>query len=255
MFATQKQVIDSLIRVRAFLEAHPAAGELPYGVARETLHEVLERIWGHAGTQVSARALGRAALRHERQQLARLRDRHMRLIVTTARAQIEPDSDVRLPVAFRMPRGRLGVTKMLQASDGMMEVARTMEAVLVGHGLPADFLARFSSDRDELERTFARRAALTNAHIGAGKGLQVELRRARLAVDRLDAIVRVAFDGDEVVLTAWRAAKRVHQLPGGAGMQAPVVEETRIDDREPVRELVPVPQGIATPPIGLRLAA
>ena len=251
MFATQKQTIDSFVRVRAFLEAHPATGVLTYRGARETLYEVLDRIWGHAGTQISGRALGRGALHHQRQLIARLRDRHMRPIVTIARAQIEPDSDVGLPVAFRMPKVRLGVTKMLQACDGMMEVAKTFEAVLIENGLPSDFLARFRNDRDALERTCARRAGLTGSHVAARKGLEVELRRGRRAVDRLDAVVRVAFEGDEVLIAAWRATKRVHQLPGGASTRAPVGDVAR----ELVRELVPVPQGIAAEPTGLRLAA
>lgn len=237
MYATQKQVIESFVQVRAFLEVHPATGELTYRGARETIDEVLDRLWAHAGTQISGRALGRAELRRQEQLITRLRDRHMRPIVTIARAQIEPHSDVRLPAALRMPKVRIGVTKVLQACDGMMEVARTFEAVLIENGLPSDFLTRFRSARDELERTFARRATMTGSHVGARKGLQVELRRGRLAVDRLDAVVRVAFEGDEVVLTTWRATKRVCQRPGGSRTHAPVGE----DARESVGEEVPAP--------------
>ncbi|MBK7906184.1 MAG: hypothetical protein IPJ78_06405 [Gemmatimonadetes bacterium] len=119
----------------------------------------------------------------------------------------------------------------------MIEAARVFEAVLIEHGLPSDFLTRFRTDRDELERTCSRRATMTGSHVGARTGLQVELRRGRLAVDRLDAVVRVAFEGDEVVLATWRATKRVRQLPGGAGTQRP----TGDDAREPVGELVPEP--------------
>ncbi len=251
MYATQKQVIESFVRVRSFIEAHPASGVLTYRGARETLYEVLERIWEHVGTQISGRALGRAELRHQKRLIQRLRDRHMRPIVTIARAQIEPHSDVGLPVALRMPKVRIGETKMLQASDGMIEVARTFEALLIDNGMPSDFLARFRSARDELDRTFARRASFTGSHIGARKGLEVELRRGRRAVDRLDAIVRVAFEGDGVLIATWRATKRVHQLPGGASTRAPAGD----DAREPVIELVPVPQSIAAEPTGLRSAA
>lgn len=237
MNAVQKQVIESFVRVRAFLEAHPVTGELTYGGAQETVDEVIDRFWVHAGTQVSGRALAHAELRHREQLTTRLRNRHMRPIVTIARAQVEPHSDVRLPVAVRMPKVRIGVTKMLQACDGMMEAARTFEAVLIENGLPSDFLSRFKSDRDELELTFARRATMTGTHVGAKKGLQVVLARGRLAVDRLDAVVRVAFEGDEVVLATWRATKRVRQLPGGPRTQQPVGEVSL----EAVGEEVPAP--------------
>lgn len=241
MFATQKQVIESFVRVRAFLEAHPVTGELTYRGVQETLDEVIDRFWVHAGTQISGQALARAELRRRERLITRLRDRHMRPIVTIARAQVEPHSEVRLPVAVRMPKVRIGVTKMLQACDGMMGAARAFEAVLIENGLPSDFLSRFKSDRDELELTFARRATLTGTHVGAKKGLQVVLARGRLAVDRLDAVVRVEFEGDEVVLATWRATKRVHQRPGGSSNQAPVGE----DAREPVSEEVPQPIPVA----------
>ena len=222
MYAKQKQVLESFVRVRTFLEDHPATGWLTYRGARETLDEVLERAFTHAGTQLSGPALHRGESRRQRQLMQRMRDRHMRPIVTIARAQIEPNADVGFPAAFRMPKVRLGVTMLLQACDGMMESAVPFEAALIEQGLPSDFLARFREAREELDRTQARRAELTSSHVGARVGLAVELRRGRLAVDRLDAVVRVAFDGDEAVLAAWRSAKRVRQLPGARSTQEPV---------------------------------
>ena len=187
---------------------------MTYRGAQEVLDEVLPRAFAHAGSQLAGPALHRGVVRRQRQLMGRLRDRHMRPLVTVARAQIEPDSDVRLPAAFRMPSARLGVTRLLQACDGMMEAAVPFEAALIAHGLPADFLVRFLEARDELERTRTRRAECTSSHIGARMGLAVELRRGRRAVDRLDAVVRAAFEDDEAVLTAWRSAKRVRRLPG-----------------------------------------
>lgn len=224
MYAKQKQVLESFVRVRTFLEDHPATGWLTYRGARETLLEVLQRAFAHAGTQLSGSALHRGESRHQRQLMLRMRDRHMRPIVTIARAQIEPNSDVRMPVALRLPKCRLGVTMFLHACDGMMEIAERFEAALVELGLPSDFLARFREARDELDLTRTRRAEHTSSHVGARVGLDVALRRGRRAVDRLDAVVRVAFEGDEAVLAEWRSAKRVRQLPGGRNTQAPVAD-------------------------------
>jgi hypothetical protein len=249
--AIQKQVFESFVRVRAFLEAHPATGALTYRGAQEALYEALDRIWEHASTQGSGLAMGHAELRYQRQLMTRIRNRHMRPIVTIARAQIEPGSDVRASASFRMPKVRLGPTRMLAACDSMMEVARTFEDLLIESGLPSDYLARYQSDRDELQQTLARRAIHIGSHVGARMGLQVELRRARLAVDRLDAIVRVAFEGDEAVISEWRVMKRVHRLPSGAVTGAPIGEEAHETTHEPV----PAPQPIAAVPAGLRLAA
>jgi hypothetical protein len=44
----------------------------------------------------------------------------------------------------------------------------------------------------------------------------VQLARGRVAVDRLDAIVRARFASDPTVLAKWRSAKRVHLLRGAS---------------------------------------
>jgi hypothetical protein len=67
------------------------------------------------------------------------------------------------------------------------------------------------------------RTRLVGSHIGARKGLQVQFRLARRAVERLDAAVREAYEGNEPVLAAWRAARRLHQRPG---VGAPVLTVT-----------------------------
>lgn len=216
MIAKQKQMLESFVRVRAFVEAHPVAGPLSYGGAPETLDEVVPRLREYAGAQITGRELSRAELRLQEQLAQKLIDRHMRPIVAIARAQIEPESDVRMPAAIRMPRTPIGATRILQASDGMIEAARSFEAAFVANGLPADFLARFTKARNELEGVLGGRATFIGTHVGARTGLQVQMRRGRRAVDRLDAVVRASFDGDKVTLATWRSAKRVHQLPGGS---------------------------------------
>jgi len=55
----QKQVMDSLVRARSFLDAHPATGTLSYASAREMLEDVVQRTRGYAGAQVSGRDLSR----------------------------------------------------------------------------------------------------------------------------------------------------------------------------------------------------
>jgi hypothetical protein len=217
MFSRQTQVQESLERVRALIEAYPATDQPGFETAKAALEEALTRLREYASVQISGRDLGRAELRRRDQLVTRLRDRHMRPIVTIARAQIEPTSDVRLPAALRMPHGNRSVTRVLHAADAMIEAARQFEPVFVANGLPGDFLARFQGARDALEEVVAARARLMGEYIGAGKGLQVQLRRGRRAVDRLDAVMRAAFEGEEAILTAWRNAKRVQKRPGVSG--------------------------------------
>lgn len=226
MHKQQKQVFDSYVRVRAFLEAHPATGHWSYEKAQEMFDGALERAREYAGEQISGRLLSSAELRRQEGQIALLRDLFMRPIVTIARSQTEPGSDVGVRAGFRMPMDGLSVTKMVQACDAMIEMARPFAAMFVACGMPTDFLDQFSRARDELVRMAAARARHVGTHVAARAGLRWELRRCRLAVDRLDAIVRASYPRDEAVLSTWRSVKRVHHLPGGSRARGESTEET-----------------------------
>lgn len=237
MITQQKQSLESFVRVQAFTDAHPVPGPLTYAGARETLDEVVRRLREYAGAQITGRELSRGALRRQAQLVRQLIDRHMRPIVAIAQAQIEPESDVRMPAALRMPRGKIGVTKVLQASDGMIAAARPFAEIFVAHGMPADFLERFTAARNALEEVAAGRAAHVGVHVAARAGLQVQLRRGRRAVGRIDAVVRASFDGDEMTLAAWRAAKRVHQQGGGVGPRGAEDEVSEEVVQQPAQEV------------------
>lgn len=217
MIVQHKQKLESFVRVRAFLDAHPVTGPLGYGNAREILDDVVPRLREYAGAQVTGRRLSSAERRRQAQLERQLIVHHMRPLVTVARVQLEPASDVRMPEAIRMPKAGIGVTKLLQACDGMIAAARPFEAEFIAHGLPADFLARFTAARNELEAVLGERAAFVDTHVGAAAGMRVQIARGRRAVNRIDVVVRAAFDGDEVTLTQWRAAKRVRLMPAVAG--------------------------------------
>ncbi len=210
----QKQVMDSLVRVQAFLDAHPATGTLTYTHAREMLDGVVDRLRSYAGAQLSGRSQSRAELRRQRDQIALLVAQHIRPIVTIARAQIEPTSDVGLPEGLKLPRLPLGPTKMLAVCDSMIEAARLHEAVFVESGMPADFLQQFVAARNVLVQLMGGRATQVSTQVAARAGLKVQLTRGRRAVDRLDAIVRASYRRDETVLATWAQAKRVQLLPG-----------------------------------------
>src|SRR5256885_10293344 len=157
MLARQKRVIESYVQVRAFLAAYPATGPLTYAGPSEVLDDVMKRLREYAGDQLRGRQLSVGELRRQEQLIQQLTDRHMRPIVTIARAQIEADSDVRLPEALKMPRAGIGVTRFLQACDAMIGAAKLFEATFVSNGLAPDFLAQFGAAKYELEATLGAR--------------------------------------------------------------------------------------------------
>ncbi len=217
MKADQKQNLESFVRVSAFVDANPVSGPLTYAGPREILQQVIQRLREHAGAQLAGRDLSRGEVRRQQQLVQRLIDRHVRPIVAIARGQFESDSDIRMAATIRMPRGKPGVTKVIQTCDGLFEAARPFAPTLIAHGLPADFLAQFTEARNALESSLGGRETLVNAHIAARAALAAELRRGRAAVRRIDSVVRASFGEEPVVMTAWRAASRVRLLPGGVG--------------------------------------
>lgn len=214
MFRQQKQIIETFVRVQGFTDSHPLTTPFSYGGADATIGDVVRRLREHAGAQVAGRALSREQAGRQRQVLRQLLDEHVRPIVAIARAQDELQSDVRMPSTIRMPRNGIGVTKVLQFCDGIIEAARPFESTFLAFGRPADFLARFTAARDALEALLGGRAAHVETHVAARAGLAVQIRRGRSAVRRIDSVVRAAFRDDAMTLAVWRAAKRVH-LPTG----------------------------------------
>ena len=89
MIAKQKQMVETFVRVRAFVAAHPVTGPLSYGSAPETLDDVVPRVREHAGVQITGRALSSAELRVQAKLVKLLMVRHMRPIAAIARAQID----------------------------------------------------------------------------------------------------------------------------------------------------------------------
>lgn len=210
----QKQVMDSYVRVVAFLEAHPASGTMSYASAREMLDDVIQRVRTFAGAQHTGRDASRMELRRQQDWGARIVEDFMRPIVTIARAQIGASSDVGLPEGLRMPKLPQGPTKLIALCDGMIAAARPYEALFVAHGMPADFLAQFTAARNGLESAMGARASQVVTHVAARTGLKAQFLRGRRAIDRLDAVVRSSYRRDRAVLDAWRVAKRVQLVPG-----------------------------------------
>lgn len=214
MLSVQKQIMESFVRVLVFLAANPTTGAASYGKAKEALEGAVSQLRTYAGAQEHGRELSVAEQRRLDKLAARIVTRHMRPIVTIAKSEVNLESDPRVAEALRLPPTAIGITKFIAAATAMIETARKFESVFTANGRPDDFIAQFRGAVDELAEAQAGRALVVNTKIGATAGLRAQLRRGRLAVARLDALVRIAFEENEVVLSQWRAAKRVQALPG-----------------------------------------
>jgi hypothetical protein len=211
MQAKWKKVIESLQRVQVFLGAHPAPGSASYAEPKEVLADVLRIVGDHSTEQVSGLRLSQAEKRRQDVLMRQLRERHLRPIAAIARANRAEmpgiDRALRLPHASLGPIGLVSAAKSIRRSVGLYQ------PVFVRNGRPADFLEQLDSAIMSLDESAAGRGRLVARHVGARAGIKKELRRGRRAVDMLDTIVRVAFEGQDDVLAEWDVAKRVQSLP------------------------------------------
>jgi hypothetical protein len=210
MRARELRVYESFRRIRVFITGLRSTDTRAFRLALGALNREIDMLARHAVTQEWAPATTREEVARQKDLVDRLLREHMAPLVTTARAQMDPSSDVALRSAFRMPRGGVSVHRALLLSDTMMRIAEPFSDLFIAEGLPRDWLARFEAARSALEATTVRRAGTVVARSTATQGVATALRRGRLAVNRLDALMRSAHRRDEGILKAWRGAKRVH---------------------------------------------
>jgi hypothetical protein len=135
--------------------------------------------------------------------------------------------------ALRLPAATLGVTRLVSEANAIHETAQLYEPAFVKNGRPADFLDRLKAAIDAVVQSTLGRAKNVGRQVGAKAGIAQQARRGRHAVEMLDSIVRVVFEGNDPVLRAWEVAKRVKAMPGGgsatvvAPPPAPAVPEVK----------------------------
>ena len=215
MQESQKEVIQSYRRVVAFLDEHPVQAPATYAEPREVLAQVLTRLGDHSTAQDYGRRVSKGEKRRQRLLMVRLRNRHLRLIAKIAEGELAGLPGI--TEDLRMPASVLGIEKLLAAAKAMKEAAAPHQAVFVKNGCRAGFLDDLATAIRELEASIGGHAKVVGTQVGARAGITQEIRRGRLAVKMLDAIVRKEFEGDDVVLARWRTARRVKQLPSNGG--------------------------------------
>ena len=109
---------------------------------------------------------------------------------------------------FRMPRSRSYVAITAQARAFATNAA-AKEALFTDHGMPAGFLAAFTTKVNEAEGAIAARDTGLINRSGATAGIKAKGRRGVAILRQLDAIITAARRNDPVLLAAWKTARRI----------------------------------------------
>jgi hypothetical protein len=210
MQTMQGNMLQSLRNVAGFLDQH--ADRLPgvnQGGARQELDGAIAELEAHASNQ-SGSSLGSqgATQRHRTLRLALVRD-HMLPIARIAAASLPHTPELQ---PLRMPAGRPSAQKLAAAAHGMAEAATNYATVFTRTGLPEDFLARLTAASDAMIASLGERSKNRVVRRGATEGLKTKLQAGRRVVGVLDALVRSALAGDDVLLASWKSAKRIQRV-------------------------------------------
>jgi hypothetical protein len=214
MLAKQKQAIEAYQRVQDFLAGHPPPESPGYLVQKKALDDVVATLNDHAINQVAGRRLTGAEVTRQRALRKALREEHLRPIAQIARATLAEAPGIER--ALKMPPYGLGPLKLVAEANAMRTAAAQYQPQFVLAGRPADFLEQLDAAAGAVLQSMLGKARSLGRQVGAGAGIDREIRRGRRAVEVIDTIVRAAFRGDQNVLAKWRNARRVHAMPGGA---------------------------------------
>lgn len=224
MQSKQKKVIASFQRVQSFLGANPPPAPASYAEPQQVLDDVVAKLSDHAASQVSGKRLSQAEQRRQDSLTKKLRERHLRPIAAIARAHVADTPGIEK--ALHYPPGNMALLDLIATSQAIRDDIEQYQPLFIKNGRPADFLAQLDAAIAAVKECVASRGQKVGRHVGARAGLRKELLRGRKAVDMLDTIVTVAFDGQDDVLAEWQTAKRVQSLPAVHGNDVSAVAPT-----------------------------
>ena len=210
MQTMQGNMLLSLRNVSEFLDQHAdkLPGVTPSG-ARQRLTDAIVQLDSHASEQTGGNLGSKGATqKHRTLRLALIRD-HMLPVARIAAADL-PDTPELQPL--RMPAGRPTSPKLAAAAHGMAETAAKFTSVFTRAGLPDDFIAQLTGASDAMIASLGERTKNRVTRRGGTQGLKTKLQSARKVVGVLDAMVKSALAGDDVLLASWKTAKRVQRV-------------------------------------------
>ena len=208
----QQRKIDSLLRVRDFLDANAdQVGALKDSEGRKQLDDAVTALTTHGADQAATDLAMAGQINRQRALAIALRASHMQPIATFARAKLRGVPDFAALVKSGLD---LQPKQLVRAARAMATAAAPQADALTRAGFPADTVAQLGAAASALENAITDRANAKVRRVGSTKGIHEELLKGREAVAMLNAVVSKQFAGDQTFLAAWRAAYRVTAKPG-----------------------------------------
>jgi len=228
MLGRQTKLVEAFQRTAQFVKTHvPPNANGMYAVLGRELELAVSELEQAAADQALGQRRSQATTRAVYASVKRLRDWHLKPLATIARALAEDEPGI--ASAVRMPRRRIGVTRLSAEALAMREAASRYEQLFVANGRDLDFLSQLDAAIEKMEESFIEQARAVGTQVGATAAVAQGIRRARRLVMLLECQILPGYEEDDVALAEWRAAKRVHLKAGGRSGE---VEQVLVDEVE-----------------------
>ncbi len=202
-------VLDTGRRVQRFLDANDAVLTSVNGsAARRALDQAVAQLETH-GNELESKKQQHAGETAKQRALRLALLKLMRPINRVGQLSLGNIPDFS---PLEVPTIRTSTGKLLEKAYAIAQAAAPHAQVFVDGGLPADFLSRLSAATNAIAASLGDRDRLGTARVTATEGTVVLASKVRQAVRALDSLVKLALADDDLLLVAWKSAKRYHAV-------------------------------------------
>jgi hypothetical protein len=229
-----------LVRVRDFGAAHPELfpESSPGGQKFARVSAAVAAIEEH----LKNRALGKVGSRAVNSTTREAVVTYMKAIAKAARRLARRRQNV---MPFVLPRQRTLKVEVATA-QAFLEEAEQRQAEFIDMGLPATFVSDFRSLVDELSQAVDGRLNSKTLRGTAQAGIALAVRDGLETVRDLELVVQLAAGQDDLLLAAWRVARRIEGLKADPAETAESTTEGASPDQPSADP--PVTADAASPP-------
>ncbi len=226
MQAKQIAVLNKFTAIQEFLDANAASLPQPrIAPSRAVLDEAVALIQNFSAKQ-HAKGVGGTRSMTVRVLRDHLRLGHVRPIHQIANLTL-PDRPL-LRTAFKLPVKNERLVSQLAAATAMAKAAESDEALFIGRGMPATFVADLRNAIATVEAAAAARTRSKLVRTDATAGIKFQITMGRSAVSVMDSQIRAALASNDPVLLGWIAVSKGAGLHGRTPLAATLAQRGEV---------------------------
>jgi hypothetical protein len=212
MNTQQRYGSATLRRVQQFLDSHAdVVGTINQSTVRRELDAAYADAIAMVNEQGSRTRTGRGERSHQVALERSLKRLHLTPIVTFARASLRGVPNFSALTPNVQP---LAGDPLVKAANALITAAEPYSATFIEGHFPGDFIAQARLAVNALQTSMETRSHDTVRRIGATKQINESVKRGRLAIAKLDALLARILVSNPRLEVEWRTAKR---LPSRSG--------------------------------------